>query len=62
MSTPNHSARQSAQSRTTVEELFRDVPPIQSIEDLAAPGVFETDTELDEFLKLVRAERDAELA
>lgn len=47
--------------RVDVEELFRDVPPIGSIEDLAAPGVFATDEELDEFLAFVRADRNANL-
>jgi hypothetical protein len=41
--------------------LFRDVPPIESIDDLAAPGVFDTDGELDVFLAFVRANRDANL-
>jgi len=45
-----------------VDELFRDVPTIKSIEDLAAPDVFETDEELDEFLAFVRADRNANLA
>lgn len=33
--------------------------PIASIEDLAAPGVFESDEELQEFLAFVHAERHA---
>ena len=48
--------------RVDVDELFRGVPPIKSIEDLAAPDVFETDEELDEFLAFVRADRNANLA
>ena len=42
--------------------MFRDVPPIESIDDLAAPGVFDTDGELDVFLAFVRANHDANLA
>lgn len=45
-----------------VDELFRDVQPIESINDLAAPGLFGSDEELDKFLAWVRAERNANLA
>ncbi len=45
-----------------MDELFRDVPPIESVDNLAAPGVFDSDDELDEFLVWVRAERNANLA
>lgn len=48
--------------RVDVDELFCDVPRIESVDDLAAPGVFNTDGELDEFLAFVRADRDASLA
>jgi len=41
--------------------LLRDVPPIKDISKLAAPGIFRDDVELDEFLKWVRAERNADL-
>jgi len=51
-----------AHRRVELDELFRDVPPIKSIEDLAAPEVFETDEELEEFLTFVRADRNANLA
>lgn len=44
------------------KELFRDVPPIGSVEELAAPGVFDTDAELNDFLVSVRADRNADLA
>lgn len=46
----------------SLEDLFRDVRPIGSVEELAAPDVFDTDAELDEFLTSVRADRDADLA
>ncbi|GGM72581.1 hypothetical protein GCM10012275_48980 [Longimycelium tulufanense] len=36
--------------------------PIESAEDLAVEGVFESDAELDEFLTWVRKERRAHLA
>lgn len=46
----------------SLDELFRDVPPLQSAEDLACDGVFDTDEELDEFLTYTYAERRANLA
>ena len=61
MSSSEH-AHRSARSRAVVQELFRDVPPIASIDELARPGIFESDAELDEFLESVRTERNAELA
>ena len=51
-----------ARRRAGIDELFRNVPPIKSVDELAAPGVFESDEELDEFLAWMRAERDANLA
>jgi len=46
-----------------IDNLFRGVPPIKSIDDLAASRVFEVDEELDqEFLAFVRAPRIAKLA
>ena len=39
---------------------MRDVRPIQSVEELAAPEIFESDLELDEFLAAMRANRDAD--
>lgn len=45
----------------STDELFRDVP-VQSAEDLACAGVFDTDEELDEFLKHIYAARRIDLA
>lgn len=61
-SSPDSPAPGGATRRVEIDKLFRDVPPIESIDDLASPGVFETDEELDEFLAFVRADRDANLA
>ena len=61
-SNPEHGVRDGARSRVSLDERFRDVRPIESVDELAAPGVFETDEELDEFLVAVRADRDADLA
>ncbi len=61
-SSPDSVASADARRRAGIDELFRDVKPIGSIDDLAAAGVFESDDELDEFLAWVRAERNANLA
>jgi len=45
----------------SVDQLFRDVP-VQSAEDLACEGIFETDEELGEFLKYVYSARRADWA
>jgi hypothetical protein len=47
-----------------VEELLRrqGVRPIESVDELACPDLFESDDELDEFIAFVRASRNAELA
>lgn len=53
-----------AHARAALDGLARrkGVKPIESVHDLALPGVFESDEELDAFLVHVRAERDANLA
>jgi hypothetical protein len=61
-SAPDPASSTEARRRAGVDELFRDVPPIDSVDSLAAPGVFDSDDELDEFLLWVRAERNANLA
>lgn len=50
--------------RVSVEELAwrKGVRPIESAEDLAQDGVFDTDEELDAFLAHVTATRHADLA
>lgn len=47
-----------------VEELLRrqGVRPIESVDELACPDLFESDDELDEFIAFVRTSRNAELA
>lgn len=40
----------------------RNLRPIQSVDDLACEGIFDTDEELDAFLAHVCAERHANLA
>lgn len=53
-----------AERRATLEELLRTkaVQPIESAEDLACDGVFESDKELEEFLACTYAARRAGLA
>lgn len=53
-----------AERQATLEELFRakGIQPIESAEDLACDGVFESDEELEEFLAYTYAARRADLA
>ncbi len=53
---------QTGSDRVDLDELFRNVRPIGDDNDLAAPGVFESTDELDEFLAWLRADRAAGLA
>ena len=48
----------------SVEELARrqGVHPVESVEDMARPGIFESDQELEDFLAHVDAARRADLA
>lgn len=48
----------------SVEALARrqGVSRVTTVEDLACDGIFESDEELDEFLKFVREQRNANLA
>lgn len=50
-----------AHSGPCVEDLFRDVEPIRSADDLARDGVFE-DGEIEPFLTDLRAMRHADTA
>jgi hypothetical protein len=61
-SSPDHAAGAGTSVHADVAELFGRVLPIRSVEDLASAEVFDTDTEVDEFLGSVRASRDADLA
>ena len=47
-----------------VEELLRrqGIRPIESVDELACPDLFESDEEVDEFIAFVRASRHADLA
>lgn len=47
-----------------VEELLRrqGIRPIESVDELACPDLFDSDDELDEFIAFVRSSRNAEVA
>ena len=49
--------------RPTLEEILRDekVKTVENIHDLAVDGFFESDEELDEFLRFYREQRQADL-
>jgi hypothetical protein len=53
-----------AERQATLDELFRvkDARPIQTADDLACDGVFDSDEELEEFLAYTYAARRADLA
>ena len=53
-----------AAEHVPVEELLRrqGVNPIESVDELACPDLFESDDELDEFIAFVRASRHTGLA
>ncbi|GLZ36355.1 hypothetical protein Lesp02_85420 [Lentzea sp. NBRC 105346] len=46
----------------SLDELFRNVPCVRTVEELASPGIFESDEELEEFLAFTYAARRADLA
>jgi hypothetical protein len=48
-------------STLSVDELFRNVP-VQTFDDLACPGIFDTDQEVDEFIEHVYSSRRADPA
>ena len=65
MTTSGADAGQSPDARPeSIEEQVRrkGIRPVESIEDMAQDGVFETDEELEEFLAHVYAVRRADLA
>jgi hypothetical protein len=51
-------------ARVSVQELARrkGVRPVQSLEAMARPGLFDSDEDLDAFLSHVHASRHADLA
>ena len=60
----DYGARPPDRGSVSVEELARrqGVRPVESVEDMARPGIFESDEELEEFLAHVYAARRADLA
>ena len=60
-SSPDHGAGAGTSVHADVAALF-GMLPIRSVGDLASAEVFDTDTEVDEFLASVRGARGADLA
>ena len=60
----DHLSEWSTAEHVPVEELLRrqGVRPIESVDELACPELFESDDELDEFIAFVRASRHTGLA
>ncbi len=50
--------------RVPAEELLRrqGIRPVESVDELACPGLFESDDELDEFISFIHASRHTGLA
>lgn len=63
-SNADYAAEPPGRRSVSLDELARckQVRPIESSDDLAEDGVFDTDEELDAFLAHVRAARHADLA
>ncbi len=60
----DYEARPPDRGSVSVEELARrqGVRPVESVEDMARPDIFESDEELEEFIAHVYASRRADLA
>jgi hypothetical protein len=60
----DHQAQPPDRGSVSVEELARrqGVRPVESAEDMARPGIFDSDEELEEFLTHVYAARRADLS
>lgn len=56
--------RRSREAQANLDEIFRakNVRPIESADDLACDGIFDTDEELNEFLEYTYAARRRDLA
>jgi hypothetical protein len=61
-SNPDYTVHPAPVRPVSLDELFRGVRPIESVEDLVCEGIFDTDEELDEFLRYTYADRRANLA
>ena len=59
---PNPEPVRDLSARTDIAALLREVPVVKDVKDFVVPGVFETDEELDDFLRWYEAERQANLA
>lgn len=63
MTADSHADYQPSRPETLDEQLRRKgVRPIQSVQDLARPELFDSDEELDEFLEFTYTARRAEVS
>lgn len=64
MNSADRAHGRSREAQATLDEIFRakNVRPIQSADDLAREGIFESDEELNEFLEYTYAARRRDLA
>lgn len=64
MTTDSADSGHRGEAQATLDEIFaaKNVRPIQSADDLACDGIFDTDEELDEFLEYTYAARRRDLA
>lgn len=63
-SSPGEAAESPQPPRETVDQQARrkGVRPVRSVDDMAQDGIFDSDEDLEEFLRHVYAARRAELA
>lgn len=59
-----HPPGRTAEQEAYLDELVRKkgIKPVRDLASMAAPGLFESDEEHDEFLRWIREERDRDLA
>jgi hypothetical protein len=60
----DHLPERGTAEHVPVEELLRrqGIRPIESVDELACPGLFESDEELDEFIAFIHTSRQTGLA
>lgn len=61
-SDPNPEPVRDLSSRNDIEALRRTLPVVKDIKDYAVPGIFETDEELEDFQRMLEADRQTSLA
>lgn len=59
---PNPDLVRDLSARNDIEALRRTLPVVKDIKDYMVPGIFETDEELEDFRRMLEADRQADLA